>query len=553
MARSRPVDNQRSRSKSALIEELTASIAKFQEILRTIEDCSQDGFPYRDAAQAKAELQLKERVRQTFGERSQEFQRCRTIKLRTSNRADAEQSMAMIKGLIRTLEERKLELQGLKPPPPPTPPPDTTTSNTARLVLVTPATSATTEPTHSTTPITMAVAMTTNISPPPIPVAPTVHQPATHGELKNPTLKPEPPASDPRSSSALPSGPDSPASTTLSAPIEPIPVVSPLPRKHSTVNQQADQSAHIDPIPAVSTPPLQHPAVGRHPAQSSSIDPIPATPSLSHESPTTVQPPGQPNPPIAIVSTPSSPQPFTTPVARIVPSSTLSCEQPTVVKPSLESTPSALPSSQVVPPQPAISATPIVPRHSSASLELPSAQSSPQDQLFDHLWTNPINTRATPQSTADHDPLSLIRKICLRFHSVVRQLRLRKDYRPTLEVEDDYDLQDLFCALLRVEFDEVATEEWIPPYADGAPRTTFFVNKDQIAILTRKTRPGLTTKELADQVTADAAYYREQGRCSTLLCFMYDPEGRVGSPKLLETTLTSVHEHYRVEVLVAPK
>ena len=158
-----------------------------------------------------------------------------------------------------------------------------------------------------------------------------------------------------------------------------------------------------------------------------------------------------------------------------------------------------------------------------------------------------------PQPGSDQAPLSLIRKICLRFHSVVRQLRLRKDYRPTLEVEDDYDLQDLFCALLRVEFDEVATEEWIPPYADGAPRTTFFVNKDQIAILTRKTRPGLTTKELADQITADAAYYREQGRCSTLLCFMYDPEGRIGSPKRLETTLTSVHEHYRVEVLVAPK
>lgn len=157
------------------------------------------------------------------------------------------------------------------------------------------------------------------------------------------------------------------------------------------------------------------------------------------------------------------------------------------------------------------------------------------------------------ESTPDQDPLNLIRKVCLRFHSVARQLRLRKDYRPTLEVDDDHDLQDLLCALLKVEFDEVATDEWTPPYTGGAPRTTLLVNRDQIAIVAKKTGPGVTTKELADQVAADSAYYRAQGRCSIVFCFMYDPEGRIGSPKRLETTLTSVSEHCRIEVLVAPK
>jgi hypothetical protein len=153
----------------------------------------------------------------------------------------------------------------------------------------------------------------------------------------------------------------------------------------------------------------------------------------------------------------------------------------------------------------------------------------------------------------DQDPLQLVRKVCLRLHSVARQLRLRRDYRPTLEIEDDHDLQDLLCALLKMEFDEVATEEWTPPYTEGTPRTMLLINRDQIAVVAKKTRSGLSAKELADQVTADSAYYRAQGRGSTLLCFMYDPEGRIGSPKRLETTLTSVSEHCRVEVLVAPK
>lgn len=166
--------------------------------------------------------------------------------------------------------------------------------------------------------------------------------------------------------------------------------------------------------------------------------------------------------------------------------------------------------------------------------------------------TSPSPTRAS-ETIPDQDPLQLIRKVCLHLHSVARQLRLRRDYRPTLEIDDDYDLQDLLCALLKMEFDEVATEEWTPPYTEGTPRTMLLVNRDQIAIVAKKTRSGLTAKELADQVTADSAYYRAQGRGSTLFCFMYDPEGRIGSPKRLETTLTSVSEHCRVEVLVAPK
>ncbi len=455
MARSRPVDNQRSRSKSSLLEELTANIVKFQEVLREIEDFSQEGFPYRDAAQAKAELKLKERVRHTFGERSQEFQRCRTIKLRTGNNADTEQSKAVIKGLIQTLEDRKLELQGLKPPPPPTPPPDATMNNTARLVLVTPATSAT-GTAQTATPMTVAVAMTTNVGPPISTTAPAA------------SSKQEPPEPKPSTLLPVPSAPDLPAPPSL-PPASSTAIVPP-----------------IETVPPLPSPPREQPVMSEKPI---------------------------PPPPMIVAPTPPEPlsQPNNTPIASAV-------------------------------------VMPVGAQDKSAPIPHVS-----QDTPLDRLLTGLSGARTIQPTSLDPDPLSLIRKVCLRFHSVARQLRLRKDYRPTLEVEDDYDLQDLFCALLKVEFDEVATDEWIPPYTDGAPRTTFFVNKDQIAILTKKTRPGLTTKELVDQVTTDAAHYRAQDRCSTLFCFLYDPEGRIGSPKRLETTLTSVSEHCTVEVLVAPK
>src|SRR5215217_4845242 len=117
MARaSRTIDPARSRSKATLIEEVGRGIEQFQDILVSIEDFSREGFPYRDAARAKAELQLRECVRRIFGERSPEFQMYRSYKLRTSNKGETAQSVHVVKTLIRTLEEQKLELQGLKSP-----------------------------------------------------------------------------------------------------------------------------------------------------------------------------------------------------------------------------------------------------------------------------------------------------------------------------------------------------------------------------------------------------------------------------------------------------
>jgi hypothetical protein len=213
-------------------------------------------------------------------------------------------------------------------------------------------------------------------------------------------------------------------------------------------------------------------------------------------------------------------------------------------------------------PSPVVSAMPAQPNVNAAAHEVSSQPivadapfsiaSMVQDSSSGKFSTGSSPTRSM-EPAPDQDPLQLVRKVCLRLHAVARQLRLRRDYRPTLEIEDDHDLQDLLCALLKVEFDEVATEEWTPPYTGGTPRTMLLINRDQIAVVAKKTRSGLSAKELADQVTSDSAYYRAQGRGSALFCFMYDPEGRIGSPKRLETTLTSVSEHCRVEVLVAPK
>lgn len=151
------------------------------------------------------------------------------------------------------------------------------------------------------------------------------------------------------------------------------------------------------------------------------------------------------------------------------------------------------------------------------------------------------------------DALGFIRKLCTRFHALVRELRQRSENRPPLDVEDEHDVRDLVRALLCLEFEDLSLEEWIPPYAGGASRTDFVLKRERIAMVVKKTRQGLGAKEIADQLAIDFQRYSIHPNCHTLLCFIYDPEGRVVNPRRLEADLTRESGGRTVEVLIAPK
>jgi hypothetical protein len=58
-------------------------------------------------------------------------------------------------------------------------------------------------------------------------------------------------------------------------------------------------------------------------------------------------------------------------------------------------------------------------------------------------------------------------------------------------VEDEVDAQDLLHALLRIQFDDIGTDEWTPGYSDGAPRTTFLLNNSRLAVNSGLTQNGI--------------------------------------------------------------
>ena len=146
-----------------------------------------------------------------------------------------------------------------------------------------------------------------------------------------------------------------------------------------------------------------------------------------------------------------------------------------------------------------------------------------------------------------------IETIADRFHAVVMQLRQRHDSRSTLDVNDEYDVQDLFHALLSLYFNDIRAEEWNPSYAGGSSRSDFLLPEINTVIEIKKTRQSMTTRQLGEQLLVDIAKYKKHPQCSRLTCFIYDPEGRVANPRGIEDDLSNCDSDIDVRTIIVPR
>jgi len=125
-----------------------------------------------------------------------------------------------------------------------------------------------------------------------------------------------------------------------------------------------------------------------------------------------------------------------------------------------------------------------------------------------------------------------------RFHLVARQMRVRHCSRATLEINDEYDVQDLLHALLMIFFNDIRKEEWTPSYAGGASKMDFLLLEIETVVEVKKSRQSLTAKLLGEELLIDIAKYQEHPRFRKLVCFVYDPEGTITNPRGVEADLS---------------
>lgn len=148
--------------------------------------------------------------------------------------------------------------------------------------------------------------------------------------------------------------------------------------------------------------------------------------------------------------------------------------------------------------------------------------------------------------------IAILDTIFNKFPVFVQQLKRRHANRPTIEVKDEYDVQDLLEAILRLHFNDVRSEEWCPSYAGSSNRMDFLLNEPKIAVETKMTREGLSDKQIGEQLLIDIEKYKHHKNCEALYCFIYDPDGIIRNPTGLKDDLEKRSNDFPVKVYIKP-
>jgi len=154
------------------------------------------------------------------------------------------------------------------------------------------------------------------------------------------------------------------------------------------------------------------------------------------------------------------------------------------------------------------------------------------------------------ESVLAQEAIPTIERLARKFHLVARQLSQRHDGRQPFTIGDEYDVQDLFHAMLMPFFEDIRAEEWTPSYAGRGSRIDFLLKHEQIVVEIKKTRNGLTAKETGEQLIIDKERYRSHPDCKTLIAFVYDPDRRIVNPRGLERDLNKTTDGLYVKVII---
>ncbi|MDZ7688891.1 MAG: hypothetical protein U5J64_09260 [Halobacteriales archaeon] len=139
-----------------------------------------------------------------------------------------------------------------------------------------------------------------------------------------------------------------------------------------------------------------------------------------------------------------------------------------------------------------------------------------------------------------------------RFEKVAGQLKERNRDKPTLEIQDEYDVQYLHHSLLRVYFEDIRDETYLKQHAGVNPRIDFLIEEERIGIETKIANHNHGKKRIRNELAEDKEQYKSDEMCDTLLCFIYDPDKVLSNPAEIEKDLSEMHPGLETRVTITP-
>jgi hypothetical protein len=63
----------------------------------------------------------------------------------------------------------------------------------------------------------------------------------------------------------------------------------------------------------------------------------------------------------------------------------------------------------------------------------------------------------------------------------------------------------------------------------------------------------MSTRELGEQLIIDVAKYKKHPQCKRLICFVYDPDGRLSNPRGIESDMSNCDSDIDVRTIIVQK
>lgn len=143
-------------------------------------------------------------------------------------------------------------------------------------------------------------------------------------------------------------------------------------------------------------------------------------------------------------------------------------------------------------------------------------------------------------------------RILERLPKVSRSISGKNRYagRKTLEISDEYDVQNLLHGVLHIAFDDIRPEVPCPDHGGVSTRTDFFLPSAGIMIEVKYSRKGKKQSTILNELIVDIAHYKKYPGIKQLVCYIWDTEHNLKNAIALKTDLEKSNKGF-ITVVVA--
>lgn len=144
-------------------------------------------------------------------------------------------------------------------------------------------------------------------------------------------------------------------------------------------------------------------------------------------------------------------------------------------------------------------------------------------------------------------------RIARRLHESVLSLKKHPHGGTILAINDEWDAQYLFRALLVTSFDDIRIEEWNPSTAGSSSKCEFFLKDEKTLVEIKYVRKPSCQKRIKDEIAVDILDYGNNDKVDRLFVFIYDPDMKLENPVQVERDLSGKREGLGdVRVVIGP-